>query len=261
MEKICMNDFAWRVLSARNGMTHLFSVGQAGYILKSKQGQLLGIDLYLSECLERTEGHVGFKRLLPRILGLTDLQFDCIVATHPHYDHFDFDAMPELMANRQTHLYASVNCRQEITRLKMSEENIIYVKAGDTYQNGDYILDFVFCDHGTGAPDAVGLIITVDERKIYIAGDTCLRLDKANEYIEKGPFDIMIAPINGAYGNLTEKDCTLLSATLKPRLTIPSHYGMFASHGGDPGVFMKYMRENCPENRYYLMTLGEEIIL
>ena len=43
-----MNDFAIRVLTAPLGKTHLFSVGQAGFIIKSKSGQLLAIDLYLS---------------------------------------------------------------------------------------------------------------------------------------------------------------------------------------------------------------------
>ena len=68
-----MKDFALQVLTAPLGKTHLFSVGQAGFIIKSKSGQLLAIDLYLSDCVERVEGNVGFKRLLPKILNPDDL--------------------------------------------------------------------------------------------------------------------------------------------------------------------------------------------
>ena len=76
-----MNEFALRVLTAPLGQTHLFSVGQAGFIIKSKSGQLLAIDLYLSDCVERVEGHAGYKRMLPKILKADELEFDAVIAT------------------------------------------------------------------------------------------------------------------------------------------------------------------------------------
>lgn len=230
--------------------------------MKSRNGQLLGIDLYLSECVERIEGEMGFKRLLPKILSPFGLVFDCIITTHPHFDHFDMDAVPELMSNKKTYLYASRECEREVRRLRMSNnERIIYVQPDDRYINGDYELDFVFCDHGSAAPDAVGVIITVDGKKIYMTGDTAFSPESVKGVMGKGPFDIMIGPINGAYGNMNEQDFTEFSNALKPGLTIPCHYGMFAAHGGDPGLFIKTFREKCPANKYYLMALGEGIII
>ena len=105
-----MTDFAIQVLTAPIGKTHLFSVGQAGFIIKSAGGQLLAMDLYLSDCVERVEGNAGFKRLLPKILCPMDLQFDAVVATHFHRDHFDIDAVPSLMSNGKTRLFASEDC-------------------------------------------------------------------------------------------------------------------------------------------------------
>ena len=169
-------DFALKVLTAPLGKTHLFCLGQAGFIIKSASDQLLGIDLYLSECVERVEGHIGFKRLLPKLLEPFDLQFDCIIATHPHYDHFDMDSIPQMMSNHVTQLFASVECEKEVKRLKMFDERIQYVKPGDTFTSGDFALDFVTCDHGTGAPDAVGVIVSVDGKRIFETGDTALRL-------------------------------------------------------------------------------------
>jgi len=256
-----MDTFAISVLTAQQGKTHLFSIGQAGYIIKSKSGQLFGIDMYLSECVERIEGNVGFKRLLPRILNPFDLKFNCIVATHPHVDHFDIDAMCQLTSNEITELYASVECEKEVNRLMMNDKKITYVKPEDSYVCGDFTLDFINCDHGTGAPDAVGLILTVDDKKILFVGDTCLRLDRTEEYLSKGKIDVMVAPINGAYGNLNEKECAVLSEQLKPELTIPCHYGMFASHGGNVGLFYNIMTEEYPENAFRLMCQGESIVL
>ena len=39
-------------------------------------------------------------------------------------------------------------------------------------------------------------------------------------------------------------------------MTIPCHFGMFASHGGNAGVFMAQMRK-CG-SKYKIMTMGED---
>lgn len=256
-----MNDLINSIQTCRPGSTVLFSLGQAGYILRSASGQLLGIDLYLSDCVERLEGHIGFKRLLPKLLSPYDIALDCLIATHPHFDHFDFDAVPSLMANGRTRLFASVECETLVRDLKMTNEGITYVRPGETFRHGDFTLHFVNCDHGTGAPDAVGVIVEVDGKRIYEAGDTCLRLDRAGEYLAFGSLDVMIAPINGAYGNLNEEECARLASALRPALTVPCHYGMFASHGGDPGRFMEFMKQHCPDLAFTILAQGEALTL
>ncbi len=254
-----ISDFAVRVRTAETGKTHLFYIGQAGFIIKSLSGQLLVVDPYLSDCVERVEGHVGFKRLLPKILSPYELEFDCIIATHPHFDHFDMDAIPQLMSNPRTKMFASVECVKEVKRLMMPDGNVSYVKPGDVHTVGDFRVEFVNCDHGAGAPDAVGVVIEVDGRRMYFAGDTCLRLDWVEELKGKGRFDIMAAPINGKYGNLNERECSLLCRELTPGMIIPCHYGMFASHGGNPGIFLDAIKELCPGQEYMLMCMGEQL--
>ena len=256
-----MRDLATEILTAPSGAVCLFSIGQAGFVVKSGGGQLLGIDLYLSECVERHDGVMGFKRLMPRLLGPFDLEFDYLIATHPHLDHFDVDSMPEMMSNRRTELFASLNCESEAHRLHMESERIHYVRPGDKFAAGNFQLNFVNCDHGAAAPDAVGVVITVDGKRIYEAGDTCLRLDRVSEYLAFGPIDVLIAPINGAFGNMDEEGCARFSAALNPGLTIPCHYGMFAAHGGNPGKFLEAMRAECPGNRVLLMAQGERLRL
>lgn len=235
----------------------LLATGQAGYIIQSSSGKRLGIDLYLSHCVEREEGHIGFKRLLPQLFKPEELNLDIIIATHPHYDHFDMDVMPELMQNNKTKLFASLNCEREVDAIGLTSDFITYVKPGDEAEEDAFKIYFINCDHGTGAPDAVGVIIEVDGKRILEVGDTCLHLDWIENYLQYGEIDVLIAPINGAYGNLNEEECALLSKALKPKLTVPCHYGMFASHGGNPGLFMEKMKEHCPENEYLLMRQGE----
>lgn len=252
-----MKEFADKVISAQYDGVCLFSVGQAGYILKSANAKLLGIDLYLSDYSEKDEGHIGFKRMLPKILGTKEIVFDYLICTHPHSDHFDYDSAYELMDNGKTLMFASLDCKKLVNALGIDESRVVYVKPGDSYEMSDFTLHFVNCDHGDGAPDAVGVIAEVEGKRVFEAGDTCLRLDRVDEILSRGEIDVMIAPINGAYGNLNEEDNARLTAEVKPKLAIPCHYGMFASHFGLPGMYMKYMKELCPDQKYLIMTQGE----
>lgn len=237
--------------------TTIQATGQAGYIIQSKSGLRLGIDLYLSECVEPLEGHVGFKRLLPHLFDAKNVDLDVIVATHEHYDHFDVDAMADMMANGKSRLFCSVDCDVLVKKCGIDESRVTYVKPGDTAEIGDFKLRFTTSDHGKGAPDAVGVVVTVDGKRVFEAGDTCLHTERAAEFLADGSLDILIAPINGAYGNLNEAECAELAAVLKPKMTIPCHYGMFASHGGNPGLFHDIMTKQHPELGYLLMQMGE----
>lgn len=245
--------------NASLGKTWLFWMGQAGFILKSAKGKLLGIDLYLSECVEQVEGHVGYHRLMPQLVEPAELGLDILIATHFHRDHFDVDSIPLLMANGHTRLFCAYDCQEDVVLLNIDKTRAAFVKPDDTFETNGFKLSFVRCDHGTGAPQAVGVIITVDEKRVLVVGDSCLHLDWKNDYLKEGSVDVLIAPINGAYGNLTEQENVELTALLKPRVSVPCHFGMFASHGGHPGLWKELLERQLPEQSYKLFTMGEGI--
>ena len=252
-------NLATTVMAAQKGKTYIFAAGQAGFIMKSSGGQLLAIDLYLSNGEKQFKGDTGFKRLLPVILLPEELLFDVVICTHPHFDHFDTGSMPVLLKNKQTKLFCSVDCKKLVRKLRMGRytEQIQYVRPGYHVVCGDFDITFVNCDHGTGAPDAVGVVVKVDGKIIYETGDTCLRLDRISEIPQ--PLDVLIAPINGAYGNMNETECAALAETLHPKVTIPCHYGMFASHHGDVGLFYEIMKEK--KLPLMVMRQGEQFVL
>ena len=250
-----------KTLEERIDATRLFSVGQAGFIIKSRRGQTLGVDLYLSECVEPLEGHDGYHRLLPQIVDARDLKLDVLIATHFHRDHFDVDAIPQLMANSSTILFCAYDCKEDVRHLGIDESRVIYVKPGDSHKVGDYDIHFVNSDHGEGAPQAVGVLVTVDGKNILEVGDTCLHPEWDSEYLKQGPLDVLIAPINGAYGNLNEQEQVELTKLLNPKLTVPCHFGMFASHGGHSGLWRELILDQLPNQKYKIFTMGEGIII
>lgn len=240
-----------------DGQTSLYFIGQAGFIIKSKKGHLLGIDLYLSDCVERVEtDHVGFKRLLPKIINPNDIIFDVLICTHFHRDHYDVDSIPFLMKNDVTHLFCPEDCKEDSENLN----RVTIVKPGQNYKINDFNIHFINCDHGSGAPFAVGVIIEVDGIRILEVGDTCLRTDRIDEYLSFGKIDTLIAPINGMYGNLNSSECAELVNLIQPKFVIPCHYGMFAAHHGDVGLFHEIMDREYPNNKYLIMRQGEKYI-
>ncbi len=239
------------------GKTELYWLGQAGFVIKSTSGKLMGIDLYLSECVEPIEGHVGYHRLMPQMLNPKDIQFDVLIATHFHRDHFDIDAMPGLMDNGKTQLYCAYDCQDDVERLKIDKQRVQFIKPGESYDRSCFHIDIVHSDHGEGAPLEIAPIVTVDGKHILETGDTSLRLDWKDEYLKAGALDVLIAPINGAYGNLNEQENVTLTKALQPKLTVPCHFGMFASHGGQPGLWKIIIEEQLPSQKYKLFTMGE----
>ena len=254
-----MIEFKDSVLDAELGKTHIFSTGQAGFVIKTKSGKLIAIDLYLSDCVERIEpDHIGYRRLLPKILSPNELVFDVVICTHFHRDHFDVDSVPTLMKNDKTKLLCPLDCENDVNENDIDKSRVIFIKPGDKFLFDDYELQFINCDHGTGAPLAVGVIVKTDKKIILEVGDTCLRLDRADEYKTLGEIDVLIAPINGMYGNLNSKDCAVLDDALKAKLVIPCHYGMFAAHMGSVGEFHNIMDSEYPNNKYLMMRQGEK---
>lgn len=241
------------------GQTCLCSLGQAGFILKNKEGKTIVIDPYLSDSVEKFEGHMGFKRLLPKIIKAEQLNADIVITTHSHLDHFDTDSIFEIMNNKKTKLFASYNCCSYLKEQDFFVNRVEFVKPGEYRNLAGFEIAFIKCDHGEAALDAFGVIVKTDGIVICETGDTCLRINYKEEYLQFGNVDVLIAPINGKYGNMSEKDCVNLAELLRPKFTVPCHYGMFASHGGDVGLFYDLMKAKNLD--LYLMTQGEIIEL
>ena len=237
--------------------TTITFAGQAGFIFKSKTGFSVGVDLYLSDCCNR---YFGFKRLMTDMFNPIDLNLDIIVTTHAHYDHFDPDSIPLVMSSSGAELVCAYDVKPEVQRLGLEESRVTYLKEGDKFTN-DYVSITAYpCDHGEETPEAIGIIMELDGKKIYVTGDTCYREEYFADIALENT-DVMILPINGAFGNLNEVEAADAVNIVKPSLAIPCHYWNFAQHGGNPDVFVKQMQNKYSNDNFILMRPGETIIL
>lgn len=253
-----MRSFADKVASLQvpEGHVGIGFLGQAGFVFKAPDRQLIAVDPYLSNCCER---YFGFKRLMPYILDAHDLIFDQVIATHAHFDHFDPDSMPLLMDNGHTELIGAPDTKAECDRLGI-QDRVAYLACGESLKRGSMTVTGLPCDHGKDTPYALGLLIEISGKRIYIMGDTAYRPDYLENPLVQN-VDLLILPINGAFGNLNEEQAARGIAALKPKLAVPCHYWNFAEHGGNPGVFGQKMEELAPDSAYKLMQQGEIVIL
>ena len=103
------------------GQVAVFWAGQAGFILKTPENKLIALDLYLSDCCRR---YFGFKRIMPYLLEAHELNFDVVIASHSHYDHFDVDSIPAMLGE-DTKFVGAVDTKAECDRLFV-KDNIKY---------------------------------------------------------------------------------------------------------------------------------------
>ena len=83
-----MSNFALKVAAhtVQKGEVTVFSMGQAGYLIKTASGKLIGLDMYLTDCVERL---CNFRRISAKMLAPDELHFDYLLVSHEHPDHFD----------------------------------------------------------------------------------------------------------------------------------------------------------------------------
>jgi L-ascorbate 6-phosphate lactonase len=240
------------------GSLALFYLAQAGFCIKTCRGTLIGIDRYLSDCCERL---FGFKRLIPAKIKPADLSLDILAATHAHADHLDPDALPVFAKNPKTIFLGSPDCHDIFKQAGISESKSVILGKGETKQITDVDFRAIYADHGELAPEAIGLLMTVDGITVYHTGDTSLQVEKILASLGSVKIDLMIVPINGAFGNLNAAEACQLAAAVKPHTIVAAHFGMFAEHGGDPEEFLREAKKLPAGIQPRVLENGEKVVL
>lgn len=257
-------EFLQRIQAIQVPAGHLaiFWLGQAGFVYKTPSGRVIYIDPYLSDCVHRLlqNEKFGFKRIMPTLIEAEEVEADQIVCTHSHADHFDYDAIPILARKPDLHFTAAPDCRAEFNKLGVPIEKYTIIERGQTLDYGDYQLTGIYADHGDLAPLALGILFQADGLRVWQVGDTAFRPDQWQDIFQTG-VDVLIPPINGAYGNLDSVQAARLAQAAHARIAIPCHFWMFAEHGGDPAQFLEACIEIAPNTIPILMTQGEMIMI
>ena len=230
-------------------------LGGASFLV-SLGGKRIGIDLYLTNDCENPSGE--FKRISPRLVEAENLKLDFLIATHDHGDHFDMSVIPTLIKNGAT-LIGPDSVMEQAKKLGVGDDSLQPLNRGEEIVLDGICFRGVFCDHGTSAPDAIGIIMSSGGKSLYFAGDTAFTpgLEQAVG-LNMRP-DVLLVPINGRYGNADSKDAAYITAWVKPKMSIPCHFWMFVEHGGNPSEFLQWCAVFAPDTKACVPAISEII--
>jgi L-ascorbate 6-phosphate lactonase len=245
-------------VQVEKGSLAIFWIAQAGFVFKTDSGKVIYIDPYLSNCVNRmlSAEYYGFKRIMQTPIEPEEVDADWVVCTHFHPDHFDYDAIPVFARNLRIRFVGAPDCRTEFEKLGVDQNRVSILQKGQTLNFGDFKLTGVAADHGELAPDALGVLLQVGDIKVWQVADTAYRPDLWQDIFQMG-IDVIIPPINGAFGNLDGIEAARLAGDARAKVAIPCHFWMFAEHGGSPAQFLDACKTYAPDVKPLLMSQAE----
>ena len=233
---------------------NIFWLGGAGFLIVYGRNTI-AIDPYFSDaCHDKDD---KFKRIVPSPMSAADLILDYVICTHDHGDHFDFGSIHALLDNNITKLIGPDSVYKSALQLGIKEDKIDLLNRNQSKTYNIFTIETVMADHGFLSQDALGIIIRINGKTIYFTGDTCFNSSLFEQVIKKGEIDLLLLPINGAFGNLDASEAAKVVSIINPKIAVPCHFWLFTEHGGDPGLFIKFCAEEKTDARVKVLAIGE----
>ena len=238
----------------------IFWLGQNGYIFKTHEGTLAGVDLYLTNSCAHLQPALDLSRRVPVLIPPEELDVDLFACTHNHQDHTDPETIAGLRS-KDTTLFVGPHPSCKVFAAQGIESGRIQpswpygeIEFRDIRITGAFSLptDTTDLNH-------MGFVFRFGKAPcVYMTGDT--------DYTEllvsaaRHSPDLVITCINGGFNNLSHWEAADLVGKIKPRAAIPCHYDMFPDNSVDPQQFRASLGLKAPGVRYTELEHGKPLL-
>ncbi|MEM6049951.1 MBL fold metallo-hydrolase [Erwinia sp. P7711] len=255
----------------------IWSLGQAGIIIKNHAGDLLAIDPYLSDAIERHNPGTEFVRRFPPVLPPEALAVcNAILITHYHDDHMDWGTLgPLALCSPELPYWIPAPDGRALQREMPAMAGQIHLaKTGQLIEAGEFQILPVAAAHSDyecdeeGNDRYLGYHITCNDLSLWHSGDTLVTPALQAQMHSLKP-DIALLPINGgdsarkARGimpNMSFRDAADLHHAIGSDLLLPCHYDLFSCNSDNPAWFVDDMLTRYPGKKFHLLMPGERFI-
>ena len=167
---------------------------------------------------------------------------DIIFITHDHYDHYSEEDIDKVI-NENTTIIIPEELLTKLLRKGINKNAIITVEPNKNYmvQGIKFETISAYNTNKTFHPKEngwVGYIITLDDIRYYIAGDTDI-----TEENRKVKCDVAFVPVGGTY-TMDFKEAAQLINEIQPKIAVPIHYGSVVGTKQDATDFIKLLHSS-----------------
>ena len=179
---------------------------------------------------------------------ITDADLICV--THDHFDHLG----DTIMLSKNTG--APVACIYELgMHLQEKGVKVEAMNKGSFTKINDILVSLTLAQHSSQFGNPVGILLNIENKMVYHAGDTSLFKDMELIRDLYQPTVAML-PIGGYY-TMGPKEAAQAVSFIKPKIVIPIHYGTFPILEQNPNSFIKEVEKISPDTKIMILEIGE----
>ena len=167
---------------------------------------------------------------------------DIVFITHDHYDHYSEEDIDKVI-NKNTTIIIPEELLTKLLRKGINKNAIITVEPNVKYMVQGIKFETIpaYNTNKSFHPkenDWVGYIITLNDIRYYVAGDTDI-----TEENRKVKCDVAFVPVGGTY-TMDFKEAAQLINEIQPKIAVPIHYGSVIGTEQDASDFIKLLHPN-----------------
>ena len=195
-------------------------IGQAGLLIDTGRFKIIA-DPYLSDSVSKINPK-NFRRV-PADEKLFDEEPDVILITHDHLDHLDPETLSRFLCTGKAMTVLAPWGAWGKLREYGGEHNYVMFNRGTVFTCKGVTFTAVKAEHSD--INAIGCVINIEGKKLYITGDTLYNKGIFPDL----PEDIyaVFLPINGVGNNMNISDAENFAKKCGAKFAVPVHWGMF----------------------------------